>query len=303
MNKFKWFLAVSMLSVSVLLTGCSGKDKDVTPKVNYFVDGEKAEAAPDKNFYEAISIESNSKDASIVWDCESWTMKFDNTTGKETVNVYFEYQSKPVTVDGIGFESLQEAFNYCGSGSKRVYLTKDVVGAGSTAKGSDISIELGGYSIEGNGEDTIINNGTMTIYGAGSITNSVDGEYSKSIVNYGNLTLQGVTVSNTTNSVTIWNSDNGSSVLTLKDSDISHSVPTTMTIVNSGTMEIVSGSVTGCGDSFHPTVYNNKSESVLTLTGGTITNSSEGYSIYNESGTINYGSATYGESYNMPAME
>ena len=143
----------------------------------------------------------------------------------------------------------------------------------------------------------------MTIYGAGTITNSVDGEFSKSIVNYGELTLQGVTVTNSTNSVAIWNSENGSSVLTIKDSDISHSLASAMTVVNSGTMEIVSGSITGCGDSFHPTLYNNRSQSVLTLTGGSITNTADGYAIYNESGTVNLGEATYSESYNIPSAE
>ena len=302
MNRFKTFLFASVLCATAFLAACTGETTG-DPKVKYFVDGVEAEAAPDKNFYKAVSIESNSKEATIIWDVATWSLETSNTTGKETVNVYFEYQNKPVTVDGIGFDSLQDAFNYIGNGSKRIYLTRDVKGGGNTAEGAEINIELGGFTIDGIGEDTIINNGKMTIYGAGEITNSVNGEYSKSIVNYGDLTLQGVTVTNDTDSVAIWNSENGSSVLTIKDSNISHTHSNVMTVVNSGTMEIVSGSITGVGDSFHPVIYNNRGSAVLTLTGGSVTNNAEGYAIYNESGVVNPGGTAYTESYNMPSAE
>ena len=302
MKSIKHILLASAIILTGFMAGC-GKNPSGAPKVKYIVEGKEASAAPDKNLYKAVSIESNSKEAVIIWDVATWTLQTSNTTGKETVNVYFEYQDKPVTVDGIGFDTLQDAFNYIGTDSKRLYLTRDITGGGNTAKDSDINIELGGFTIDGAGKDSIINNGKMTIYGAGTITNSVDGEFSKSIVNYGELTLQGVTVTNSTNSVAIWNSENGSSVLTIKDSDISHSLASVMTVVNSGTMEIVSGSITGCGDSFHPTLYNNRSQSVLTLTGGSITNTADGYAIYNESGTVNLGEATYSESYNIPSAE
>lgn len=302
MKSIKHILLASAIILTGFIAGC-GKNPSGAPKVKYIVEGKEASAAPDKNLYKAISIESNSKEAVIIWDVATWTLQTSNTTGKETVNVYFEYQDKPVTVDGIGFDTLQDAFNYIGTDTKRLYLTRDITGGGNTAKDSDISIELGGFTIDGAGSDSIINNGKMTIYGAGTITNTVDGEFSKSIVNYGELTLQGVTVTNSTNSVAVWNSENGSSVLTVKDSDISHTLASVMTVVNSGTMEIVSGSITGCGDSFHPTLYNNRSQSVLTLTGGSITNTADGYAIYNESGTVNLGEATYSESYNIPSAE
>lgn len=302
MKSIKHILLASAIILTGFIAGC-GKNPSGAPKVKYIVEGKEASAAPDKNLYKVVSIESNSKEAVIIWDVATWTLQTSNTTGKETVNVYFEYQDKPVTVDGIGFDTLQDAFNYIGTDTKRLYLTRDITGGGNTAKDSDISIELGGFTIDGAGSDSIINNGKMTIYGAGTITNTVDGEFSKSIVNYGELTLQGVTVTNSTNSVAVWNSENGSSVLTVKDSDISHSLASVMTVVNSGTMEIVSGSITGCGDSFHPTLYNNRSQSVLTLTGGSITNTADGYAIYNESGTVNLGEATYSESYNIPSAE
>jgi|GEM_PF-4661928 len=302
MKKIRLLFLMSVLGFATLFTGCD-KEETGEPKVKYFVDGQEAESAPDKNFYKAVSIESNSKEATIVWDVATWSLETSNTTGKETVNIYFEYQTKPVTVDGIGFDTLQDAFNYIGADAKSIYLTKDVIGGGNTAKDSDIRIELGGFTIDGQGKDTIINNGTMKIYGAGTITNSVNGEYSKSIVNYGDLALIGVTVTNDTDSVAIWNSENGSSILTVDNSDISHSHSNVMTVVNSGTMEIKSGTITGVGDSFHPVVYNNRGSSVLTLTGGSITNNSDGYAIYNESGVINLGGTTYTESYNMPSAE
>ncbi len=302
MKKIRLIFLMSVLSVAAFVSGC-GKETTGEPKVKYFVDGQEQTAAPDKNYYKAVSIESNSKDATIIWDVATWSLETSNTTGKETVNVYFEYQNKPITVDGIGFDSLQDAFNYIGTESKRIYLTKDVVGGGNTAKDSDISIELGGFTIDGQGRDTIINNGKMRIYGPGTVTNSVNGEYSKSIVNYGELSLLGITVTNDTDSVAIWNSENGSSVLIIENCDISHSHSNVMTVVNSGSMEIKSGTISGVGDSFHPVIYNNRGSSVLTLTGGSITNNSDGYAIYNESGVINLGGATYTESYNMPSAE
>lgn len=302
MNKFRYIILTSILAMVMMFAGCD-KEANKDPKVHYIVDGEEAKEAPDKNFYKAVSIESNSEDAVVVWDVATWKLETSNVTGKETINVYFEYQDKPVTVDGIGFNTLQEAFDYIGAGNKRVYLTKDVNGSGTSAVGSVINIELNGFTIDGNGEDTIINNGEMYIFGAGVITNTVNGDYSKSIVNYGTLTLQGVEVTNTTDSVTVWNSENGSSTLTIKDSNISHIKSSVMTVVNSGNLEIVSGSITGTGDSFHPTLYNNRGTSVLTLTGGNIANTADGYAIYNESGAVVYGMGTYGDSYNMPEVE
>lgn len=302
MNKFRYIILTSILAMVMMFAGCD-KEANKDPKVHYIVDGEEAKEAPDKNFYKAVSIESNSEDAVVVWDVATWKLETSNVTGKETINVYFEYQDKPVTVDGIGFNTLQEAFDYIGAGNKRVYLTKDVNGSGTSAVGSVINIELNGFTIDGIGEDTIINNGEMYIFGAGVITNTVNGDYSKSIVNYGTLTLQGVEVTNTTDSVTVWNSENGSSTLTIKDSNISHIKSSVMTVVNSGNLEIVSGSITGTGDSFHPTLYNNRGTSVLTLTGGNIANTADGYAIYNESGAVVYGMGTYGDSYNMPEVE
>lgn len=302
MNKFRYIILTSILAMVMMFAGCD-KEANKDPKVHYIIDGVEAKEAPDKNFYKAVSIESNSEDAVVVWDVATWKLETSNVTGKETINVYFEYQDKPVTVDGIGFNTLQEAFDYIGAGNKRVYLTKDVNGSGTSAVGSVINIELNGFTIDGNGEDTIINNGEMYIFGAGVITNTVNGDYSKSIVNYGTLTLQGVEVTNTTDSVTVWNSENGSSTLTIKDSNISHIKSSVMTVVNSGNLEIVSGSITGTGDSFHPTLYNNRGTSVLTLTGGNIANTADGYAIYNESGAVVYGMGTYGDSYNMPEVE
>lgn len=305
MNKFKITVLTFAIALVSVFAACSKGSETSEPQVKYFVDGKEQACAPDRNMYEAVSIESNSKDANIAWNSSSWELEMSNIKGNEKINVYFEYQTHPVTVDGIGFDDLQSAFNYIGSegGAKRVYLTADVNGAGTTAVGSDIAIEMNGFTIDGCGRDTIINNGKMAIYGAGTITNSMDGEYSKSIVNYGELTLQGITVTNSTSSVCVWNSSNGSSSLIIKDSYISHSASGSIAVINSGNMELVSGSITGCGDAFHPALYNNDSSAVLTLTGGSVDNTSEGYAIYNDGGTIVLGGATYGESYNMPSAE
>lgn len=298
MNRIKKIMLLVSVAATAMLCACAGAKPET--KVKYYVDGVEQETAPDKNFYEPVDIKSNSQNASVIWDCATWSLQTANIEGKVNIEIYFEYQKNPVTVDGIGFATLQEAFNYAGTDQKKVYLTRDLQDSGSTAVGSNIDLELGGFSIDGQGKDTIINNGKMMILGQGTITNTVDGEYSKSVVNYGELLIQGAVVSNSTNSVTIWNSENGQSVLTIIDSEISHSVPTVMTVVNSGTMELVSGTITGCGDSFHPTLYNNRAESMLTLSGGSVNNTADGYSIYNENGIVNVGGTAYGESYNVP---
>ena len=81
MKKIKAVILVSVLSAVAMLAACT-KETTGDPKVKYFVDGVEATSAPDKNFYKAVSIESNSKDATIVWDVATWSLETSNTTGK-----------------------------------------------------------------------------------------------------------------------------------------------------------------------------------------------------------------------------
>mgnify|MGYP003302783905 CR=1 FL=1 len=112
-----------------------------------------------------------------------------------TVNVYFNYTVLPFKINGMGYASLQEAFNaVTDSTPVTIETTANYVGFGATPVGSDITLNLNGFTLDGQGFDTITNNGTLVINGDGIITNTIAGDYSKSLVNYGNLTINNVTV-------------------------------------------------------------------------------------------------------------
>lgn len=193
-----------------------------------------------------------------------------------------------VVNETAGFETLQEAFNSVKEGEKAVIeVNKSFTGSSITKLGTEITLNLNGFTIDGCGENTITNNGILTIQGNGLITNTLEGKHSKSLVNYGTLVMNEVTLENETTSVALWNSNNGLSNATLCDCVVNGSRPDCILIINSGEMTLESGTVTGVGDALHPAVYNNTDSAMLTINGGIITNSGEGYAIYREAGTVN----------------
>lgn len=282
--------------LSVFLFGC--KEPEVT--VNYYVDDALSNTAPDRNFYDFISIESNNEKANITWDMSSWQLVTENIKKDTIVNIYFEYTSSPFKINGIGYSTLQDAFNsVTDTAPVTIETTADYAGFAATPINSNITLNLNGFTIDGEGFDTITCNGTLVINGEGTITNTVDGEYSKSLVNYGNLTINNIIVENTTANVAIWNSNNGGSVMNIDNCTITRDELDCIVVINSGEMHFNSGTITGAGDKTHPVLYNNAEVAVLHLNGGMITNTSDNYTVYRDEGTVIHNDTVFENSYGL----
>lgn len=262
-------------------------------KVNYSVDGKPVDELPSQGFYEIVSIKTNNKNANATWDCNTWSLTTDTLTKNTTVNLDFAYTTHPFTVNGMGYDTLQDAFNAAGDSHAEIFLTKDATGAGSTAVGSDITFYLNGFTLDGTGSDTIVNNGKMEIIGAGTITNTVSmGDNSKTLVNFGTLSITDVIIDNQTDAFGVWNSNNGQSCMTVNNCTIPRTGNEIITVVNSGEMKITGSTITGSGDLTHPVLLQNDGKAVLDISGSTVSNSGSGYGLYRESGTVNTGDAT-----------
>jgi len=282
--------------LSVFLCGC--KEPEVT--VNYYVDDALSNTAPDRNFYDFISIESNNEKANITWDMSSWQLVTENIKKDTTINIYFEYTSSPFKINGIGYSTLQDAFNsVTDTAPVTIETTADYAGFAATPINSNITLNLNGFTIDGEGFDTITCNGTLVINGEGTITNTIDGEYSKSLVNYGNLTINNIIVENTTANVAIWNSNNGGSVMNIDNCTITRDELDCIVVINSGEMHFNSGTITGAGDKTHPVLYNNAEVAVLHLNGGMITNTSDNYTVYRDEGTVIHNDTVFENSYGL----
>ena len=282
--------ALGLFTAAVIgLTACG----DPKLKVTYSVDGKIVEELPDQGLYEIKSIKTNNKNANATWDCNTWSLKTDTLTKNTTVDLDFTYTSHPFTVNGMGYDTLQEAFNAAGTTSAKICLTKDAEGSGVTAVGSDITLSLNGFTLDGAGSDTIVNNGSMTITGAGTLTNTAPGgDNSKTLVNFGTMTVSDVTIENSTKSFSVWNSNNGQSSMSLTNCTVNRSETEIIPVINSGIMTVSGCTISGCGDLTHPTLLQNDGKASLTISGSTITNGGAGYSVYRESGTVNMDSST-----------
>lgn len=287
-------LLIFILSVFL----CSCKEPEVT--VNYYVDDALSNTAPDRNFYDFVSIESNNEKANITWDMSSWQLVTENIKKDTIVNIYFEYTSSPFKINGIGYSTLQDAFNsVTDTAPVTIETTADYAGFAATPINSNITLNLNGFTIDGEGFDTITCNGTLVINGEGTITNTIDGEYSKSLVNYGNLTINNIIVENTTANVAIWNSNNGGSVMNIDNCTITRDELDCIVVINSGEMHFNSGTITGAGDKTHPVLYNNAEVAVLHLNGGMITNTSDNYTVYRDEGTVIHNDTVFENSYGL----
>lgn len=297
----KLFLSVFItLCFGALLTGC--KEPEVT--VNYYVDGTLNNVAPDRNFYDFISIESDNSKATVSWDMNTWQLATDNIKKDTTVNIYFEYTESPFKINGAGYPTLQDAFNsVTDSNPVVIETTANYSGFAATPVGSDITLNLNGFTLDGEGFDTVTNNGTLTINGEGIITNTIAGDYSKSLVNYGKLTINNITVYNTTANVAIWNSNNGGSVMNINDCTVTREELDCIVVINSGEMHFNSGSITGAGDKTHPVVYNNADIAVLHLNGGEIINTSGNYTVYCDAGAVHHNDTVADNTYGVDTEE
>lgn len=293
-------ILIFILCFGTLLVGCA--EPELT--VNYYVDGTLNNTAPDRNFYDFVSVESNNDKTIVTWDMNSWQLTTDKLNKDTTVNIYFEYTKSPFKINGTGYATLQDAFNSVTDTTPvTIETTADYKGFAATPIGSDITLNLNGFTLDGEGFDTITNNGTLTINGDGCITNTIAGEYSKSLVNYGNLTINKVAVENTTANVAIWNSNNGGSIMNINDCNIIREELDCIVIINSGEMHINSGNITGAGDKTHPVVYNNTDIAVLNLNGGIITNTSGNYTVYCDAGTVHHNDTVAENTYGVETAE
>jgi len=289
-----------ILCFGALLIGC--KEPEVT--ANYYVDGTLSNTAPDRNFYDFISIECDNDKAVATWDMNTWQLTTDKIKKDTTVNIYFEYTKSPFKINGAGYATLQDAFNsVTDSNPVVIETTANYSGFAATPVGSDITLNLNGFILDGEGFDTITNNGTLTINGEGTVTNTVAGDYSKSLVNYGKLTINNITVYNTTANVAIWNSNNGGSVMNINECTITREELDCIVVINSGEMHFNSGSITGAGDKTHPVVYNNADIAVLHLNGGVITNTSGNYTVYCDAGVVNHNDTVAENTYGIDTAE
>ncbi len=294
------FLAALCAFSCFLFAGC-GEEPVVT--VNYYVDDAKVEEIPDRNFYDIVTLDCTNTDANATWNQNTWSLTYTPVKKDTEINVYFEYTKHTFKIDGVGYDDLLEAFAAIPMNAPvTIELTKDYEGFISSPMGSDITLNLNGFTLDGVGFDTISCNGKMTINGEGTITNTVFGEYSKSLVNYGALTLNNVTIENNTSNVAIWNSNNGGSTMALNDCKISH-IQDCIVIINSGEMNLNNCEVTGVGLETHPTIYSNTEGAILNLNGGSVKNSETGYTIYRELGTVNLKDCAVENTYGLEETE
>lgn len=285
MKQFYKLLLVALATLGTCMLLCGCKEPVIT--TNYYIDGTLSNTAPDKNFYDFVSIECDNDKATVVWDMTTWKLTTENVNKDTTVNIHFTYTSSPFKINGVGYANLQDAFNsVTDSAPVTIETTADYVGFAATPVGSDITLNLNGFRLDGQGFDTITCNGTLTINGDGLITNTIPGEYSKSLVNYGTLTINNVQVENSTANVSVWNSNNGGSVMHINDCTITRIEPDCIVVINSGEMYFNSGTITGAGDKTHPVLYNNADVATLYLNGGAIVNTGDNYTVYRDAGKV-----------------
>ncbi len=287
LTKRVWFIGLAA-AMMIFALGCGKAEL----KVNYYVDGKKVEELPEQGLYEIKSIRCNKKDANATWDNNSWSLKTDDIGKSVKVDLDFTYTQSTFTMNGIGYDSLQAAFDAAGTDPATVQITKEATGSAVTAVGSDITLKLNGFTLQGTGTDTIVNNGNMTIIGgSGTITNSSAGE-GKALVNFGTLSVSDVTFNTEANAFTVWNSNNGQSSMELNGCTISRTSADVVPLVNSGVLTLNSCTITGAGDLTHPTLLQNHKNASVSVNATTITNSGSGYSLYLESGTANIDSSS-----------
>lgn len=92
------------------------------------------------------------------------------------------------SVDGNNYETLQEAIN--NANGKTVTLLSDVTESVTISKETTVTLDLGKYTLTNiEGQNTITNNGNLTIIGSGTVDNVSHGK--GAIVNKGVAILQG----------------------------------------------------------------------------------------------------------------
>lgn len=103
-----------------------------------------------------------------------------------TCGVYSE--NNCVTISGGAFTDLASAVKYAADGAT-ITLAGDAKGDVVIPAGKTITLDLGGHKLTNVKEHTIVNNGTLTITGTGTVDNVTNGK--AALVNYGTAILNG----------------------------------------------------------------------------------------------------------------
>lgn len=103
-----------------------------------------------------------------------------------TCGVYSE--NNCVTISGGAFTDLASAVKYA-TNDATITLAGDAKGDIVIPAGKTITLDLGGHKLTNVKEHTIVNNGTLTITGTGTVDNVTNGK--AALVNYGTATLNG----------------------------------------------------------------------------------------------------------------
>lgn len=284
-------LALTGSMCLMVLIGCGAKETkepgEYTLTTLYTIDGVETAELPDGQFYDYVSI-TGGEDVNASWDATTWTITADELALEDaTCTVDFTYTKSPFKMNHIGYLTLQAAMDAASTTRQEtIDCTADYSGYGITPVDTDIILNLNGHTIDGAGNDTITNQSTLSINGDGHLINTVAGEYSKSIVNYGTLTLTDLTLTNSTDNVTIWNSNNEYSVLNFYNCDVTHEVAASNVIINSGTINIYSGVYHAVSDEGYSVIKENYETATINYYDGSITNSGSGYSVTLLEGTL-----------------
>lgn len=286
MKKKLLYIFTLALGISLHISGCTQKEEPApvdTPynlEIKYTIDGVETETVPNGQFYDVNSI-TGGKEVNAEWDVESWSLNVDEPKHSDVIcTVDFTYTKSPFKMNNVGYASLQDALNAVTTDTPAVIdMTGSYNGYGITVVDTDVTLNLNGFTIDGMGSDTITNQGNLTIMGNGLLTNSITGEYTKTIVNYGTLTLKDLKITNSTDNVTVWNSFNGYSTINLYNCDVTHAVSASNVIINSGTMNLYGGLYHAASDVGYSVIKLNHSGAILNYYDGSIVNSKDGFTV------------------------
>lgn len=112
------------------------------------------------------------------------------TINRGVFNGEFKVLNEPanITISGGAFTDLASAVKYA-TNDATITLAGDAKGDVVIPAGKTITLDLGGHKLTNVKEHTIVNNGTLTITGTGTVDNVTNGK--AALVNYGTATLNG----------------------------------------------------------------------------------------------------------------
>lgn len=162
-----------------------------------------------------------------------------------------------ITVSGGAFTDLASAVKYAADGAI-ITLAGDAKGDIVIPAGKTITLDLGGHKLTNVQEHTIVNNGTLTITGTGTVDNVTHAR--AALVNYGTATLNGGNFTRSKENAENNKDDSGgnSYYTILNDKGATMTINKGVTVSNVGHY---SSMICNCGD--------DKAVSKMTINGGT----------------------------------